>query len=822
MQLARRIPETRLVRILIVLAGIVAGQFALYGPSLVGNKILLPLDILAYSESYIPQNPDSPAPYPHNLQYVDLVFQAEPTRLYLGSELRSGRFPLWNPLEFAGVPDITPKYSPFFLLAALVASPKILPWVAMLKAIVAGLGAYCFCRGALKLSFWPAAIAGWCYPITAFFVLWQTFYASIPVLWLPWLLWAVNRTVRRSNPGAMVALSLLTALVLVSGQLDVAGQVLLTSGFYSLWCLADAWRRRRWLAVRVARAAALLAVGWCLGFLLAAPYILPLLEYAQTGARTTHRSSGTEERPPVGLPALPQIVMPNMYGSTESGGFPLYPKGEGNLAESSSAAYTGVLAALFAAPLAWCSRRHRSLNFFWLALGIFALGWCLNIWPLVAFLRLPGLNLMSHNRFVFATSFCILALAATGLDALWRGRVHWQRWFLLPIAILVFLAGWGVMRTMVLPDPIETQLPAEVIGGRTLGWLHDLQGVKEAQSWYTRMYAVGALQCALALVAWGFLIYRKTSRRKMFPMIAVVMVADLLWLGCGRATQAPPEQYYPRIPALEQVAKAEPGRIIGYNCLPALLGFTQHLSDIRGYDAVDPARLMDILMLAADSTSTKYAYAMVQLMTPQTLSKVYENLRLPPILNMLGVRYMILRGTPPSGAHPDFQSPDYWVMVNHGALPRVFVPHRVETIADDKARLEKMGSADFDAREIAYVESPVALSGLCFGAAQITGESATKITVSAQMQTPGLIVLADLWNKGWRAYLNGQPEPILRTNHAIRGVVVPAGKSTLEFRYEPASFALGLKLAGLAAVLLVGCWGYDTAVKARTKKVHAS
>jgi hypothetical protein len=49
--------------------------------------------------------------------------------------------------------------------------------------------------------------------------------------------------------------------------------------------------------------------------------------------------------------------------------------------------------------------------------------------------------------------------------------------------------------------------------------------------------------------------------------------------------------------------------------------------------------------------------------------------------------------------------------------------------------------------------------------------------------------------------------PILRANHAIRGVVVPAGAGMLEFRYAPASFACGLRLAGLAAVALLAWLG---------------
>ena len=73
------------------------------------------------------------------------------------------------------------------------------------------------------------------------------------------------------------------------------------------------------------------------------------------------------------------------------------------------------------------------------------------------------------------------------------------------------------------------------------------------------------------------------------------------------------------------------------------------------------------------------------------------------------------------------------------------------------------------------------------------------------METPGLVVLADRWDKGWRAYWDGRPVPILEANYAIRGVVVPAGNGTLEFIYKPASLILGLWLAGFAALVLI-CW----------------
>jgi hypothetical protein len=144
------------------------------------------------------------------------------------------------------------------------------------------------------------------------------------------------------------------------------------------------------------------------------------------------------------------------------------------------------------------------------------------------------------------------------------------------------------------------------------------------------------------------------------------------------------------------------------------------------------------------------------------------------------------------------------VLVNSNALPRPFVPRCVETVADDKTRLARLAADDFDPREVAYVETPVQLPAACRGTAEIVRESPAHVTVVVRMETAGLVVLADHWDKGWQAILDGKRVPILRANHAVRGVVVPAGNATLEFRYAPASFAWGVVLAALAGVALLG------------------
>ena len=288
------------------------------------------------------------------------------------------------------------------------------------------------------------------------YVVWQGFGLPAVMCWLPWVLLAVDQAVRRPAGWGGPCLAVLTFVVLVGGTPGIAGQMLIASGLYALWCYVDQYRTA-WFTWRSLQSLALLALAWILGILASAWLLLPAVEYARTGTRVLARSHGVEERPPVGLAALPQVVLPEMYGATQEGSFRIVG---GNVPESSVGAYAGLLATLFVAPLAWCSRRHWSINMFWMFLGFVALSWSLDIPGIVALLRMPGLNMLSNNRFVFVTAFAILALAAVGLEAIFQGNVSRRWWFVLPAILLAVLCIWCVYRSFILPEPVATQLGA--------------------------------------------------------------------------------------------------------------------------------------------------------------------------------------------------------------------------------------------------------------------------------------------------------------------------------------------------------------------------
>ena len=798
-------PRTRFVRLLLVLGGLVLGQVILHGPSLCGWKVMLPLDLLASPRYYLPDTAEYAGARPDNLYQMDLVSMIEPYRRFAASELAAGRWPRWMDYQFGGVPFNEPIFSPFSLLQYGFRSPLVLPWVQLLAALVAGGGAYVFFRRVMRVSFWPAAVASWCYPLTGFFVFWQGYPTSMAVYWLPWVLLAVEGTVRGRKRLAPVGLSLVTGLVLVSGHLDVAGQVLLASGIYALWRLMRV-RPRTWFLAPGLRAASVLGSAWGLGFLLAMPYLLPLLDHTQTSARLERRQAGYEERPPGSLAALPQVVLPDMYGAYGPQKRGTYRFVADNQMESSAATYAGVLATLVLAPLAWCRRRGRAEAWFWLGLSVFGLGWCLDLPGIVQVLRLPGLNLLSHNRFVFIAAFGLLSLSAVGLEVVRRGVGPWRRWFWLPVGVLALLATWCGYRAVFLPEPIASQLGQAISAGQPMGWLRTVTEVSGVRDWFVGSYLQSLLLCGLGLAAWGLLRREDAVRNRgwMLGGLAVVMLGDLIWFAHGRTAQADPRLYYPRLPVLEEIARGTPGRIIGYGCLPANLAGAVGLQDVRGYDGVDPARMVELLMAGAGEGSPSVNYGVTQFLVPQAEPTPDGGTRLSPIMDLLGVRYVVFRGQPLAGSRPRFIGPDYWVMENPKALPRAFVPARVEMASDKTNRLELLKARGFDPRQVAYVEELVTLSDGCRGAVSVSSATPTRMVVSAEMETPGLVVLADRWDRGWHALSEGRELPILCVNHALRGVVLPAGRSLIEFHYAPASFTWGMRSCALGSVLLVG------------------
>ncbi len=782
----------------LLLLGLVLPQILLYGPSLAGSKVLLPLDILAQKGVYLPPPADGVRPVPYNFVLSDLVLLGAPTMEFAAREMRARRIPLWNPLSFAGAPFVAfPKYSPFFLIFCVWPSPTTLAYLQLIKSVLAGVGAYLFFRRTLGVGFWAATTGAWCYPLTGFFVQWQGYGLTWVVTWLPWVLLAVDYTVREAEGLGPILLTIFTTMAALSGQLDVAALVLLSSGWYAIGRLVEVYGWRMWRRGAIPAIAALI-LGWGLGLCIAAPYIAPLVEYARTGERFSRRAAGEEERPPVGLAALPQIVLPNLYGSTQKGSMRIVDESQ---VESSAGAYAGLLATLLLAPLAFCHRNLKRRSLLWLGLMVLSLGWVLDIPGLVNLMRLPGANMLSYNRWVMLTGFALTALAVTGIDAFMKGMAKPRHWFAVPALLAAGLCVWCLYRMGHLPAALSV---TDALENATYMEIPARRAFALAREYFTIYYAIGTGLAALTVGGWAVL-YSGTQRRgRMVAIAGSLMLAELLLYAHNVSPQCDPALYYPRISALEELKQQPSGRILGVPCLPPVLNLMLGLPDIRGYDAVDPKRLLDVLEFARQPGTSSPPYARTEKFIPWDTWTNTGALRVSPVLSMLSVRYLIFCQDLSNPVKAIIRGDGYTIVENELAMPRTFVPQTVQVVDEGQQMMDQLRAATFDPARVAYVTEHLDLPALSRGTTSILEELPGRVVVDAHMDTAGLVVLADLWDNGWQAQVDDQVTPILVVNHAIRGVVVPPGQHRIIFRYVPESVRMGWMMSGTAVALGLG------------------
>ncbi len=89
------------------------------------------------------------------------------------------------------------------------------------------------------------------------------------------------------------------------------------------------------------------------------------------------------------------------------------------------------------------------------------------------------------------------------------------------------------------------------------------------------------------------------------------------------------------------------------------------------------------------------------------------------------------------------------------------------------------------------------------GAATVSEYRPQRVRVEVEAPREAFLVLNDAVSAGWTAKVSGRPAPILTANTMVRAVRVPAGKSTVEFRYRVPGLRAGLIVCALSAALLI-------------------
>ncbi len=180
------------------------------------------------------------------------------------------------------------------------------------------------------------------------------------------------------------------------------------------------------------------------------------------------------------------------------------------------------------------------------------------------------------------------------------------------------------------------------------------------------------------------------------------------------------------------------------------------------------------------------------------------------VLDFLNVRYVISWGDIPPPAVRKAALPVAARLPGHtlyerpAPLPRFFLVGRVKHSGGLEESLQSMQASDFNPRETAIVEglkgwvdSPAA------GHVDVLDYKPESIRLRTESSTPALLVSSEAHYPGWQAYVDGLEQPIQMTNGAYRGLVVPAGRHTVEMRFRPVILWYSAAISLAALCLLV-------------------
>lgn len=332
------------------------------------------------------------------------------------------------------------------------------------------------------------------------------------------------------------------------------------------------------------------------------------------------------------------------------------------------------------------------------------------------------------------------------------------------------------------PGAHELRFPAQPMRG----WL-DVQ-----------LVLVAALLVLVAAATGSATAGRTAGGRRLRPLLAAAVVGGLLLVVAPLLPFLPPELHFPSPPAFELLRTAPPnGRLLQMvpHIFAAELPTYYGLYDVRGYDALCPRRVAELLRAATADPG-------------DTATVDYLPLRNDvdrDLLGLMAVQYFTDWNSPPAGlkrVHYEGErslpmSDPFPVIVNDRFLPRARLVSGAVVIEEDEAVLSALRDSKFDRERMVVLmagENRQPVEGPA-GRATIRLDTPDQVRVEVQPEVPGWLVLSDSFYPGWVARVDGQVRSIVRANFAFRAVEVRPGDRQVDFLYKPLSFRGGCLLS---------------------------
>ena len=739
-----------------------------------------------------------------NYDLIDTISLFYPNDRFFSEGIKQGHIRSWNPYVLCGHPFLAAGG------AGVLYPPRLLGWTVFSPVTVHHLilATHLFLAGfafslflkRLKLPEIPSLLGGTIWAFNGFTMTWfesefSVVYAAVTAVVLERLTTAFDNDTL--NPGPAWTASVLMGLVSWAAHAQFWVNSMLLFG---VWVLYLCLRRRAWKSLLFAVPVMLIPLG------IATLMLAPTLELASRTVRPDRDFwlvTGAFRNIALSLPLT--MLAPDLLGQPVEGLSLKFASPVGDWLMLESCAYISALGLLLALA-SWSARHQTHWKFFAiLAIGLILVPATPAYFPF--FKLIPGFTKVNSTRFLFQFVLCLAVLASWGLQALTDGPVRRSQRLgqVLAVvcgALLLFglamsssapqswlnRADWLIQHRMIAfpfeswsPGPSEFRLEV----AQTLRRFYSLSS---PVLWLPILWS--GLGAALMLSS------NEKNRSRTARGIVLLVAADLLVFGMRFNTTCRPAELHEEPTAISYV-KEHLGnyRVLELGTIRPNTGMLFDLPTFGGQDALLSSRLVNFLVASQRVEPDSQDRSFGQIVFPLTSARSH-------LVNIAGGKFVL---TYPSmdltqlGFRQVFQQVPQGMVVweNPHAFPLVRMAPLSISAKDPAHALQLTQEKGHDPRTV-VVESPAR-----------QGHVTTPPIVEAQRpgywklkaSGSGWLVLAETWDPGWKATVNGQPADIVVAESTFQAVWLEDGNHIVEWTYSPPFLKKSLTASGVSLLL---------------------
>ncbi len=230
---------------------------------------------------------------------------------------------------------------------------------------------------------------------------------------------------------------------------------------------------------------------------------------------------------------------------------------------------------------------------------------------------------------------------------------------------------------------------------------------------------------------------------------------------------------------------------------------------IGGYHGAKMQRYQELVENQLARETQQIQIRLQNIKTQADVDAVFEGLN---ALNMLNTKYVIY-------------NPNAAPLINNKKLGNAWFVDSIQVVSTTNKELELID--DINVSEVALIHNEFetklnnGLINSADGSITLKSYAPNKLVYRSDAEADKMAIFSEIfYPEGWVATIDGEETLILRANHVLRAMVIPAGTHTIEFSFEPKTYEIGNNVSLASSLILLLAIGglLFFEIKARMKK----